>query len=287
MKSVGIDVGGSYIKIVDSDFNRWKERSPEDFDSLINFVKKLSRAYDTVGVAIAGFVDLEGNIHKSPNIPYLDGKNIAVDDKVVFGNDATLACYGEVIFGAGRSWRYKGIVVCITLGTGLGGGLVIDGSPFWGSTGVSMEIGHMRISEQRICRCGRVGCAEEFVSSRAIVRYFEELTGRQLSAEEIVDLANSGDKFALEAMRNFAFFASRVIQNISHILNPSALIISGGIIYHFSEILNFIDDFSRKVVIEPIYNSMKILKAELGEFSGAYGALALAMESQKGAEFRK
>jgi len=268
------------MKIVDSDGRREKVKNPDDSESLFKLLDEISSGYDSVGIAVAGFVDFDGFIHQSPNLPYLNGKKIKLKSvsKFVVANDATLACLGEVHYGAGRKWSKKGIVVCITLGTGLGGGLVIDGKPIFGAKGIAMEVGHIPISDNSevVCKCGRVGCTEEFVSARAISRYFKELTGQYKTAGEIIDLARSEDKNAFESIRKFSYYTSKVVQIISHIFNPDAIIISGGIFQHFQEIISLIKEFSSKIVIKPIFESMEILGAELGEFSGAYGALKIS-----------
>ena len=279
-RNLGIDIGGSYIKIVDSDGRREKLENPGEVSSLFELLEELTRGYDSVGMAVAGFVDFDGFVHQSPNIPYLNGKRIRVSEnsRLFVANDATLACLGEVFWGAGRKWKENGIVVCITLGTGLGGGVVINGKPLFGAKGIAMEVGHTPLSEDKriVCKCGRIGCTEEFVSARAIVRYFKEITGEEKKPEEVVSLAHEGDKNAVEALKRFSYYTARAIQNISHVFNPHAFIISGGVIHHFPEVLSFIKNFASELVIKPIFDSMEILGAELGEFSGAYGALKMA-----------
>lgn len=283
MSAIGIDIGGSYIKIVDSRGKKEKIKNPGNFKELLETLTSISKKYHKIGLAVAGFIDTKGYIHQSPNIPYLNGKKITIKGKRIYvANDATLACYGEVLFGSAKKWRKKGIVVCLTLGTGLGGGLTIDGKPFLGATGISMEIGHIPLTEDktRICACGRYGCAEEYVSSRAITRYYEEITSQKLSSEEIINLSKNNKEEAIKAMRKFAFYTSKVIQVITHILNPNAVVISGGVIHHFPKVFEFIDEFARENLIKPIYKGLKILPAKLGEFSGAYGALGFAKISR-------
>lgn len=284
MGTIGIDIGGSYIKAVDYRGRRFKVKNPGNFADLIKTLKELSATYNKVGVAVAGFVNLKGFVYESPNISYINGKRISVAGKrTVVANDATLACYGEVMFGSAKKWSKSGVVVCITLGTGLGGGLVIDGKPFLGADGVSMEIGHIPLTEDktRVCSCGRYGCTEEYVSSRAIVRYYKEITGNELTPEEIVSRANSGQAEAIESLKKFALYSSKVIQILSHIFNPNAIVISGGVIHHFPKVYNFIDDFMRTILIKPIYKTLRIIPAKLGEFSGAYGALGFAQRASK------
>lgn len=279
MGTIGIDIGGSYIKAVDYRGRRFKVKNPGNFADLIKTLKDISKNYNKVGVAVAGFVNRKGFVYESPNISYINGKRISIaGKKTVVANDATLACYGEVMFGSAKKWSKSGVVVCITLGTGLGGGLVIDGKPFLGADGVSMEIGHIPLTEDktRVCSCGRYGCTEEYVSSRAIVRYYKEITGNELTPEEIVSRANGGQADALESLKKFALYSSKVIQILSHIFNPNAIVISGGVIHHFPKVYNFIDDFIRTTLIKPIYKTLRIVPAKLGEFSGAYGALGFA-----------
>jgi glucokinase len=278
-KFLGIDIGGSYIKFADSDGKKFKEKNPYDYEKIIDLINRVSQNYDSIGIAVAGFVNFDGFIYESPNIKSLNGKKIEVKGRPYFvANDATLACFGEVSFGAGRKWKRKGIVVCLTLGTGLGGGAVIDGKPLFGARGIAMEVGHIQISDdiRRICVCGRIGCSEEFVSSRAIERFFFEIASEKTTSEKIIELANKGNINAIEALRKFSFYVARVIQNVSHIFNPDAVIISGGIINHFNQVIDMIKHEARKIIIKPIFDSMEILPAELGEFSGAFGGLKMA-----------
>jgi glucokinase len=278
MKLMGIDIGGSYLKVVDSEGKKFLESNPGNFSGLLDFLNKISEGYDGVGIAVAGFVSFDGFIFQSPNIPYLDGKKIEIQGReFAIANDATLACLGEVWFGAGEPWRKKGIVLCITLGTGLGGGAVIDGKPLFGADGIAMEVGHIPLVEdsRRVCACGRVGCTEEFVSARAISRYYKDITGELRTPEEIVSLANSQNEYALKALDTFSFYTAKVIQTLAHIFNPHAIIISGGVIRHFPKVLDMVKDYSKKLLIEPIFRSLNILPAQLEEYSGAYGALKL------------
>lgn len=278
-KFLGIDIGGSYIKFVDSEGKKFKEKNPYDYEKIVELIDRFSQDYDSVGIAVAGFVNFDGFIYESPNIKSLNEKKIEVRGKPYFvANDATLACVGEVFFGAGRKWKKKGIVLCLTLGTGLGGGAVIDGKPLFGTLGIAMEVGHIQISDdtKRVCVCGRVGCSEEFVSSRAIERFFFEITSEKTTSDKIIEFANKGNANALEALKKFSFYVARVIQNLAHIFNPDAVIISGGIISHFEGVIDMIKDEARKIVIKPIFDSMELLPAELGEFSGAFGGLKMA-----------
>jgi len=278
MKLIGIDIGGSYLKVVDSEGKKFLESNPGNFSGLFEFLNKISQGYDGIGIAVAGFVSLDGFIFQSPNIPYLDGKKIEIQGKeFAVANDATLACLGEVWFGAGKTWKKKGIVLCITLGTGLGGGAVIDGKPLFGAGGIAMEVGHIPLVEdsKRVCSCGRIGCTEEFVSARAISRYYKDVTGELRTPEEIVSLANSQNEQALKSLDTFSFYTAKVIQTLAHIFNPHAVVISGGVIRHFPKVLDMVRDYSKKLLIEPIFNSLNILPAQLEEYSGAYGALKL------------
>lgn len=146
-----------------------------------------------------------------------------------------------------------------------------------------MEIGHVPMTDDktRVCSCGRYGCVEEYVSSRAIRRYYREVSGLDATPEEVVIRANGGDLNALEALRRFAYYTSKALQIISHILNPNAIIISGGIVHHFPKIQDFIGEFVEDILIEPIYRDLHVLPARLGEFSGAYGALGMALSGSR------
>ena len=295
MKITGLDIGGSYMKVAhysslfslsslsyDSiqklKFPSGDTSNKDNFiDGLISVLQKFDS--DAYGIAVAGFVQ-NGIVLSSPNIPALTDVNLCkiIKDKFkkdcVVGNDATLASYGEYRFGASRN---STISVCFTIGTGLGGGTVIYGQPLFGVSGLGMEIGHTKISsESRKCSCGNIDCVEEYVSARALVRFY----GEDTKPENIIDLAKTGDTRARKAIDTMSEHICSIVVNAVHIFNPDTVVLAGGTVEHFPEIVDMVKSKFKNKVIKPF--SCEIKKAELGEFSGCLGALAIAESFVKG-----
>lgn len=288
---LGLDLGGSYLKFIveeDGQFFKDKLRVREIIaegkldelkDAIVGII--LEHSPSAVGFAVAGFVEPPGFIEKSPNIPILNGvdmiKFLNLDIPTVIANDASLACLGEHKYGSAKGAR---CAVCLTLGTGLGGGLVIDSKLWLGVTGVAMEIGHTKISdEDTTCPCGRKGCAEEFVSSRAIVRYYKRIKGEEVSSADVINRAKFGEREAALAMEEFSESLSSVIMNIVHIINPDVVVLSGGIQEHYPEVVSLTRDRVKNRVIPSCAKGLKIEPAILGEYAGAWGALELAKDT--------
>lgn len=288
MKILGIDIGGTFIKVIlkdnktiTTDKVKIEEvhKSPENF---INLIKTVIEKYspDRVGIAVAGLVDKSGRITNSPNLKYIENINLkgVLQDicgiPVVIGNDANLAAYGEYVHGGGKNSQ---LLVCLTLGTGLGGGVVIEGKILEGVSGCGMEIGHMVIEKDgELCNCGRKGCLEAYVSSYGLERIYKKVTDREISSFEIIKLAKQQDSNAVRTFDMFVDYLSIGIMNIAHIFNPDKVLLSGGVVENYPELMDRLRKKVREITFPLPASVMEIDIAKLGSWSGAYGALALA-----------
>lgn len=288
MKILGIDIGGTFIKVILKDNKtiitdkvkiEESHKTPENF---INLIKMVIEKYspDRVGIAVAGLVDKSGRITNSPNLRYVENinlKSILQDGcgiPVVIGNDANFAAYGEYVYGSGKNSQ---LLICLTLGTGLGGGAVIEGKILEGVSGCGMEIGHMVVEKGgEVCNCGRRGCLEAYVSSYGLERIYRKISGTELSSFDIIRLAKQQDSNAVKTFEIFVDYLSLGVMNIAHIFNPDKVILSGGVVENYPELIERLRQKVREITFPLPASIMEIDIAKLGSWSGAYGALAIA-----------
>lgn len=250
---------------------------------------------ESIGLGIAGFIDFErGIVTDAPNhplheAPVRDILQSAFDLPVIVDNDANVAALAEARLGAGKGSRY---LVHLTLGTGIGGGIVIDGEVYRGAQGAAAELGHMIIDENGpICNCGSRGCLEALASGVAIYKRVEELSWTKkrspmldefrsdplsFRAEAVERHAAAGDEYALDILRNAGKHLGVGITSIINIFNPDAVTLSGGLLGCF----RFMEEEMRLTVdgmaIPISRRHARILTSTLGEDGGTLGAALLA-----------
>lgn len=254
-------------------------------------------AAEAVGLGIAGFVDYErGVVTEAPNHPLRDARVRDILEEssglpVFVDNDANVAALAEARMGAGKGSRY---LVHLTLGTGIGGGIIIDGSIYRGALGAAAELGHMIILENGpACNCGAHGCLEALVSGVAIYRRVEELAAvghpsplvreflsepDAFSAEAVCRHADEGDDTARELLEQAGWHLGTGIASLVNIFNPDAVTLSGGLLgclHHMEEAMrrSFEDN-----AIAISRDHVRILTGTLGDDSGMLGAALLARE---------
>ena len=280
MKKLGIDVGGTFIKLYWED-GKEKLKTPKSKEELLRLLTSILRRHspEKVGLAIAGIIDKrELKLLESPNLPLLKGLNLkrlteSFKGELHLFNDATAAAYGEYKAGSGRG--SKGLV-CITLGTGLGGGAVIEGRPVEGVRGSALEPGHTCIDiEGWECSCGRRGCLEAYASSYGLERHYRELWGKKLKAAEIVKRAATGDGRAAKALERLAFYLSVGVVNLIHIFNPDRVVITGGTVARYPNLVKLTEKMVKERGFKGLTEGVKILPGELSDYSGAVGAYLL------------
>lgn len=239
-----------------------------------------------IGVGIPGLVGSDGLIYSSVNMRPLDGFNLAVFLagktclNVVSANDANAIAVGEQLYGAGRGLSS---FMVVTIGTGLGSGLILEGRLWKGFGGFAAEFGHITVHpDGELCPCGNRGCLERYVSADALQRFMarafpaEAERYRTLTAEKLASMARDGDRAACDAFNQMGKWFGIALASLSNLLNLEAVIIGGGVGASLDLIeLAIRDELDRRCFSE-IAAPFKILKGELGDDAGLLGAAALA-----------
>lgn len=240
------------------------------------------------GVCIAGFIETEKQIvHQSPNLnwhtPVPFGKLLAEDFTcpVIIENDANAAVLGEVYFGSATGHDN---VIYITLSTGIGGGLFLNGRLYRGATGFAGEVGHIKpYGQGRDCKCGGCDCLETWASGSAIAKsaslLWDEKTLESggFSAEEVFAMADKGNELASTIIDNAAEQTGRGLANLVTLLNPSCIVIGGGVASGRPDYLKKVIDFMEAYSIKPSVKitSVEVTKAQLEPEAGIWGMYAL------------
>ncbi len=289
---IGVDFGGTQIKIGEvneAEILRTScmptdlRLSPED---LIRGIADGIRQFDpqpgAVGLAIPGEIDANGRCWGLTNVPGFRGIEIGallsaeLGCRVSIENDGFAAALAELLFGHGRQHPSFAI---LTLGTGIGGGLVIDGEPRRGSHGFAGELGHVAIGSSDdswpACGCGHRGCVEAYASTRALLRRFEELGGKAEEPRDIANLADAGDPAAIEVFAMMGNSLGRGIATIQAILDLDAIVFSGGISHAFRHIEAPLRESLGAAAFARPLAEVPLLVSELGEFAGVVGAAHL------------
>ncbi len=303
----GVDLGGTTVKIAWFDENgtllhKWEIPTvtenggsrilPDIADSVLDYCRKNTIFADDViglGIGVPGAVDKSGAVAACDNLGW--GRTDVVKElgrltgfSVKAGNDANVAALGEAWKGSGSD-----NMILITLGTGVGGGIIIDGKPLVGRTGAAGEIGHlvMERNENSVCGCGKRGCAEQYCSATGIVRlakaYLEEtgedslLRKSPLTCKAVFDAAAGEDSAALAILDRAYAYLGELIANICIVLNPEVVVIGGGVSKAGEPLLAGI----RKHFDRFIYHASRDVEfrlAALGNDAGVYGAFKLILE---------
>jgi len=242
-----------------------------------------------VGIGAPGLVE-NGVVRCSPNLPGWNDVSLqrilgeALALPVILENDANAVAYGEKSTGAGRGLNS---LICITLGTGVGGGLILDGKIWRGAFGMAGEVGHMVIEpEGNPCSCGNRGCLETYASATGIVRMAKEAVGRgdagwdvsTLTTEVLDEAARRGDKTAIRIFSEAGRSLGIGVASLLHILNPEAIIIGGGVVKAWELFYPSMAEEINRRCFREITERTKIIPASLGDDAGMLGAARLAFE---------
>ena len=205
--------------------------------------------------------------------------------KVKATNDANAAALGEIWMGAAADYNSA---VMITLGTGVGGGIIVDGKIIDGSRGYGGEIGHMTVDpfDDRVCNCGKTGCLELYASATGIVyetkkalKDFKEATSLrdldEVTAKDIFDAAKEGDVFSLDLVDYEAEYLAMGIANILNIINPETIVLGGGVALAGDILLNPLRKKLEKYALPVTLEDLKIVQGILGNEAGIKGAVGL------------
>ncbi len=304
----GVDIGGTTVKMgfLTSEgelLEKW-EIPTDRSNNGANILSDVAASIDSkitekgidkadvigVGAGVPGPVDSNGIIHSAANLGW--GVFNASEEfsrltglKAMVGNDANVAALGEMWKGGGVG--YKDIVM-VTLGTGVGGGIIIDGKILTGALGAGGEIGHIHVrdGEEKACGCGNHGCFEQYCSATGVSnlakKHFEKyngttvLTKEDLSAKAVFDGVKAGDALSKEIAEEFGECLGKGLSVIATIINPEAIVIGGGV----SKAGQVIIDYTMPSFKENVFSDcgkLKMLLATLGNDAGMYGAARLVL----------
>jgi glucokinase len=305
------DLGGTHLRVALVDecgriHTQHKQETPKDTDAsgVVRALVKAARGrmkdknIDASSVSAASIM-VPGTISKNnemviqvPNLPSLDniGLKAILEDElkwpVLLENDANAAAVGEMWLGAARGCRS---VICITLGTGVGGGIILEGKLLRGADGSAGEIGHTSVDPFAgpRCKCGNTGCLEVFASATAIVRMAREglanypkspLHSEGLSAERVFNAGQEGDALALEVFKSVGTYLGVGIANLVNLLNPEIIVIGGGVVNGWNLFAKYMQREVAKRAFRSLAVGVRITPAECGDNAGLLGAARLAFD---------
>lgn len=309
----GVDLGGTTVKIGLFDpagnvLEKWEipTRKEDNGSKILPDIAKaiLDKTAEKaiakedligVGIGVPGPVDDNGIVHKAVNLGW-DVVNVnetlggILQMPVKAGNDANVAALGEMWCGGGKGCTN---MVLATLGTGVGGGIIINGKMVTGATGAGGEIGHIHIedSEPDACGCGNHGCLEQYASATGVVRLAErklassaqdsvlrtaKAEGR-LSAKAVFDAVKEGDKLACEVAEQFGDYLGKGFAAIAGVVNPELFVLGGGVSKAGDILCEYVSKYYTKYVFHGSREAQFKL-ATLGNDAGIYGAAKLILE---------
>lgn len=302
---VGADIGGTTVKFgmfshTGELMEKWEipTRIGEEGENILPDVaasieeKRAEQGGNIMGIGIGvpGPVTDDGIVLKCSNIhwPVLNvrGKlsELTGIAKVKVGNDANVAALGEMWKGGGIGFDS---IVMITLGTGVGGGIILGGKILTGAKGAGGEIGHTKVKwdETEVCGCGGKGCLEQYVSATGIVRMAKadmrqdsvlsgKITG--LTAKDVFDAAKEGDEYALSIVDRFAMYLGTALANVAHVIDPEAFVIGGGVAAAGEIIIKKVEKYYNDNVLYALKDK-EFRLAKLGNDAGIYGAVRMVL----------
>ena len=311
--AVGVDIGGTKIAgaLVAADgriTHREQVATPDDEEAILDataeLVTTLRSAADEdvagIGTACAGFVDgAAGRIWFAPNLPWRDlaiadelGRRVGAD--VVVENDANAAAWGEYRHGAGRDCTD---MLLATVGTGVGGGAIVDDRLLRGAHGIGGEIGHLTVDPNGPrCGCGNDGCLEVFASGTALERIARELVASDaakgaglrtrcggdpeaLTGQDVTELARAGDEGAVALFAELGTRLGEGLASVCAVVDPALVVIGGGVADAGALLLDPVTEaFAAHLIGRGHRPSPRVVSAELGNDAGLVGVAALARE---------
>lgn len=307
----GVDVGGTTVKIGYFDLegnvlDKWeiptrtedggKNILPDVAQSIKDKMAEKGIAQEEVagvGAGVPGPVDGEGHVDVAVNLGW---KDVQVRDELqnllgvpaMAGNDANVAALGEMWRGGGLGCKN---LVAVTLGTGIGGGIIIDGKLLTGADGAGGEIGHIHIvdDEPNACGCGNHGCLEQYGSATGVVTLAKRrlakddkasvLRDGELSAKAVFDAVKAGDEVAIDIAKEFGEILGKGLGMIASVVNPEMFVIGGGVSKAGEVLFDYIRPSYEKYVFRGSLNTRFAL-ATLGNDAGIYGAAKLVLDAR-------
>lgn len=318
-KLIGVDLGGTTIKFAiltaDGDIQqKWSIRTnilEEGAHIVPDIVESINHHLDLyqldrdriigIGMGTPGTVDIEnGTVQGAFNLNWKDLQTVRKDIETATGlpltldNDANAAALGEQWRGAGNN---DPEVSFITLGTGVGGGLINDGKLVHGTNGAAGEVGHMIVEPHGyLCTCGNYGCLEQYASATGVVHLAQDFAeayvgnsklkaminnGEEVTSKIVFDLAKENDYLANEVVDKVAYYLGLASANLANILNPSSIVIGGGVSAAGKFLLERVEKNFKEFAFKTTRDVTQVKLAELGNDAGVYGAASLAKNSKR------
>ncbi len=307
----GIDLGGTTVKIAYFDetgtmLDKWEIPTvtenngarilPDIAASVLGYLQLKKIPKEDIlglGIGVPGPVNGRGVVNKCINLGW-GVFNIAQELSgltgfpVKAGNDANVAALGEFWKGGGQGCDN---MVFVTLGTGVGGGIVVEGKLLHGAFGAGAEIGHMVLKREETipCNCGKTGCAEQYCSATGIVRLAREHLAacendsslrsvKPITCKDIFDAGKEGDALALEILQEYYALLGEFLANVCCVVNPEVVVLGGGVSKAGQVLLEGVRPWFHKYVFHAASGAQFSL-ASLGNDAGAYGAFKLVLDS--------
>ena len=304
----GVDIGGTTVKIglftAEGELlEKWEIKTrtenhgeailPDVAESLQNKMQEKNirkSEVDGIGIGIPAPVMEDGVVQKTANLGW-GYKEVTREMKeltglpVAAGNDANMAALGEMWLGAGKGQKN---MIMVTLGTGVGGGIIVNGKPLAGSHGAGGEIGHFCVNEEETetCGCGNTGCLEQYASATGISRLARRrlerddspssLRGSEISAKAVFDALKEGDAVAKEIVEEFGSYLGHALAAIAVITDPSVIVIGGGVSKAGEILLEYVEKYFHEKVFFANQDTRFVL-AQLGNDAGICGAAKLIL----------
>ncbi|MCR5774542.1 MAG: ROK family glucokinase, partial [Lachnospiraceae bacterium] len=243
------------------------------------------------GLAVPGPVDEDGVVRRAVNLHW-DFFNLEEKASELFGmkvkggNDASVAALGEAWKGAASQYKSS---VMVTLGTGIGGGIIINGRILTGVTGAGAEIGHIHVDDNETtpCNCGNYGCIEQYASATGIARLARERlrenndpsvlrSAMAVTAKDVFDGVKQGDEVSIEIAERFGKYLGDMLSQVACVVNPDAIVLGGGVSKAGDVIIDFIEKNFQKNTFHACRGA-KFVIAALGNDAGIYGSAKLAL----------
>ena len=309
----GIDIGGTTVKMGLFDekgdmLEKWeivtrKENNGENIlPDIVKSIKEKNteKSIETddilgIGMGVPGPITEDGRVVKCANLGWGifsvadEMSKLTGVEKVKVGNDANVAALGEQWRGGGRGFDN---IVMVTLGTGVGGGIIMDGKILTGENGAAGEIGHITVNpkETLTCGCGCKGCLEQYSSATGVIRMAKErleasdkpselrkFDADEIGGKEVFDAYKAGDELAAEAVNEFAIYLGMGLGNVASVVDTQAFVIGGGLSKNGPVVIDIVKEQYKKNVMFALKNT-EFRLAELGNDAGMYGAVRMVLQ---------
>lgn len=308
----GVDVGGTTVKIglfqTDGKIvDKWeiKTRTENHGDAILpDIAESLNRKLDEykiekkdvegIGIGVPAPVNSDGIVQNTANLGwgYKEVRREMEDLMSLpteVGNDANVAALGEMWQGAGAGQKD---MIMVTLGTGVGGGVIVNGRPIVGNNGAGGEIGHLCVNyeEKERCGCGKTGCLEQYASATGIARLarmrlvknddasmLRKVSLEEITAKTVFDALKEGDKVAEEIVEEFGAYLGHGMANLAAVTDPAVIVIGGGVSKAGNIILGYVEKYFQEKAFFSNKNT-KFILAELGNDAGICGAAKMIID---------